>query len=68
MRPAQKAPENNIRREDVKNMDVTSMRPAQKAPENFGISKDPWTGYRHFNEAGAKSAGKLFISSNLIAM
>ena len=35
------------------------MRPAQKAPENQGMSRRLAAAWSGFNEAGAKSAGKL---------
>ena len=35
------------------------MRPAQKAPENRDQGRSRQCGRRRFNEAGAKSAGKL---------
>ena len=38
---------------------LASMRPAQKAPENAADPGAPARGGDRFNEAGAKSAGKL---------
>ena len=58
MRSAQKAPENGMWITPMKIPSATSMRPAQKAPEN-NAKFDPALKKRmHFNEAGAKSAGK----------
>ena len=59
MRPAQKAPENL---KDGTNMVLgfqASMRPAQKAPENGSFLDGIRSDVPGFNEAGAKSAGKL---------
>ena len=36
------------------------MRPAQKAPENPVGARLFWSAAGRFNEAGAKSAGKLY--------
>ena len=59
MRPAQKAPE-NLDPKHVERLDRhASMRPAQKAPENRAGSTASGRGSCCFNEAGAKSAGKL---------
>ena len=58
MRPAQKAPENDLVLDGQGLLLPASMRPAQKAPENRrgrGRCRD-WS--CSFNEAGAKSAGK----------
>ena len=39
--------------------EAASMRPAQKAPENGNARREQGPRHGGFNEAGAKSAGKL---------
>ena len=58
MRPAQKAPENSAEGDRQSAGESTSMRPAQKAPENPNSCRYCLRQCPHFNEAGAKSAGK----------
>ena len=58
MRPAQKAPENELRVAALGRRAAASMRPAQKAPENDEAALSVARKNGSFNEAGAKSAGK----------
>ena len=59
MRPAQKAPENPVPPVGDQKQAGASMRPAQKAPENAARRIRRRAHPNRFNEAGAKSAGKL---------